>query len=74
MELADALHSIGRALQRRRLLTGLSQDKFADQIGMHRAYYGALERGQQNLTLATLLKVCGGLGVDASTILREASL
>jgi len=65
---------IGHAIRARRLALGLSQDKFADAVGMHRAYYGALERGRWNITIQTLLKVSEGLGVSAATILQDAEL
>jgi len=63
---------VGAALRERRTATGLSQDGFADSIRMHRAYYGAIERGGKNLTLQTLQKVCLGLGARMSEILSEA--
>lgn len=51
---------------------GLSQDKFADTIGMHRAYYSSIERGERNLTLATLWRLAAGLGIKPSELLRDA--
>lgn len=65
---------IGKAIRARRHALGLSQDQFADKIGMHRAYFGALERGKWNITVQTLVRVAQGLGVTAAHILREASL
>lgn len=50
----------------------MSQEGFADSIKMHRAYYGALERGEINLTLRTLRRVASGLGIKAWEILRDA--
>lgn len=52
----------------------LSQDRFADEIGMHRSYYGAIERGDRNLTLDTLLRVCEGLRCRPSRLLADAGL
>jgi transcriptional regulator with XRE-family HTH domain len=54
-----------------RLLTGLSQDNFADAIDMHRAYYSAIERGEKNITLVTLHRVAAGLGVTMAELLRD---
>jgi transcriptional regulator with XRE-family HTH domain len=69
-----AKHSIavqmGRALRARREAAGLSQDQFADHIDMHRAYYAAIERGEKNVTLATLKRLTDGLRVPMSEILR----
>jgi transcriptional regulator with XRE-family HTH domain len=63
---------IGEALRKRRKAKGFSQDGFADHIDMHRSYYGAIERGQKNLQLDTLERVCNGLEAPMSEILRDA--
>jgi transcriptional regulator with XRE-family HTH domain len=65
---------IGRAIRQRRLQLDISQEAFADGISMHRAYYGAIERGERNLTLATLIRVCRGLGIRPSALLSDAGL
>ena len=52
--------------------TGLSQEQFADHIGMHRAQYGAIERGTRDLRLSTLLRAAKGLERPAWVILKEA--
>jgi transcriptional regulator with XRE-family HTH domain len=57
-----------------RKATKLIQDRFADQIDMHRAYYSAIERGEKNITLDTLLRVADGLGVNASDLFVKAKL
>lgn len=63
---------IGQEIRERRKLLGVSQEAFADRIRMHRAYYGALERGEKNLQLSTLERVCAGLGVGVSTLIERA--
>jgi len=65
---------IGAALRKRREASGLSQDTFAAEIGMHRAYYGSLERGEVNLTLKTLRRICTGLRAKVWEVLREADI
>lgn len=71
----DSHHlSLGKALRQLRKKQGLSQEAFADKIGMHRAYYGAIERGAHNITIATLLRVCHGLEVPPSKALKLAGL
>lgn len=65
---------IGQALRRRRLAHGWSQDSFADRIRMHRAYYSAIERGERNITLDTLVKVASGLKVSVADLMAEARL
>jgi transcriptional regulator with XRE-family HTH domain len=68
------LQRLGNALRERRSALGYSQESFADKIGMHRAYYSAIERGEKNLTLGLLLRVSAGLGVKLSVLMTEASL
>jgi transcriptional regulator with XRE-family HTH domain len=64
---------IGDVIRRRRKRMGYSQEAFADRIYMHRAYYGALERGEKNLQLSTLERVTEGLKVPLWEVIRDAA-
>lgn len=64
--------ALGEAIRKRREALGLSQESFADLIEMHRAYYGAIERGGRNLTLRSLLRVAQGLDASPSELFRES--
>jgi transcriptional regulator with XRE-family HTH domain len=68
------LERVGASLRKQRESSGLSQEAFADQIGMHRTYYSAIERGENNLTLRTLRRVCAGLGTKMWEVLRDGDL
>jgi len=63
---------IGITLRKHRESKGISQEAFADQVQMHRTYYSAIERGEKNLTLATLNRVCDGLGAPVWEIVKDA--
>ncbi|KQZ59135.1 transcriptional regulator [Lysobacter sp. Root559] len=65
---------LGVAVRKRRVALELSQDKFADVIEMHRAYYASIERGERNVTMWTLWRVAQGLGVKPSDLLGDANL
>ncbi|KRF00590.1 transcriptional regulator [Frateuria sp. Soil773] len=65
---------LGTAVRERRQALEYSQDTFADAIGMHRAYYSAIERGERNVTLATLARVAEGLDVPIAALMAEAKL
>ena len=41
---------LGKAFRKRREALGFSQESYADEIGMHRTYYSAIERGEKNPT------------------------
>lgn len=66
------LHNLGRALRARREAAGFSQESYADTIGMHRTYYSAVERGEKNLQLDTLKRICDGLGCRLWEVLKDA--
>jgi transcriptional regulator with XRE-family HTH domain len=63
---------IGNTLRKQRESKGISQEAFAEQVRMHRTYYSAIERGEKNLTLSTLSRVCEGLGAPVWEVLKEA--
>jgi len=65
---------LGRAIRQRREALGYSQDTFADAIGMHRAYYSSIERGERNLTLATIERVVAGLQCKISDLAQVAGI
>jgi transcriptional regulator with XRE-family HTH domain len=66
--------SLGAAIRKRRTSLRISQEAFADLIGMHRAYYSAIERGERNLTLGTLQRVAKGLGVRMADLMRDGNI
>ena len=74
MKIRTMVEGIGDALRRRREGKGVSQEAFADEIGMHRTYYSALERGESNLTVGTLSRVCAGLGARVWDVMRDAEV
>jgi transcriptional regulator with XRE-family HTH domain len=63
---------LGKAIRRLRTARGYSQESFADHVGVHRTYMGALERGEQNVSLAILDRVAKGLGLKPWELLRDA--
>jgi transcriptional regulator with XRE-family HTH domain len=69
-----AVQALGDAIQSVRRERGFSQEAFAARVGLDRSYFGAVERGEFNVTLATLLKITDGLGVRASELLCRAQL
>ena len=46
----DLQRAVGRNLRAYRQARGLSQEAFADVLGVHRTYMGGIERGERNLT------------------------
>jgi transcriptional regulator with XRE-family HTH domain len=64
--------TVGQNLRRIRRERGLSQEKFADTLGVHRTYMGGLERGERNLTLKSLERIAAVLGIDPLELLAGA--
>ena len=50
----DLQRRAGHNLRAYRQAQGLSQEAFADVLGVHRTYMGGIERGERNLTLRSL--------------------
>ncbi len=71
---SPALRTLGDAIRATREEMGHTQERFAHEAGIDRSYYGAIERGEYNVTIDTLVKVANGLGVGAWELLRRAEL
>lgn len=65
----DLQKAVGRALRRYRLERGLSQEDFAEVVGVHRTYMGGLERGERNLTLKSLERIAERIKIDPLDLL-----
>jgi transcriptional regulator with XRE-family HTH domain len=66
--------AVGRAIREARKEQGYTQEAFALAAGLDRSYMGAIERGEFNLTLETLLKITAALGTSAAELLSHAGL
>lgn len=74
MEMLAPQERLAVVLRKRREAMQISQEAFADSIGMHRAYYSGLERGRHNMTLLTLDRVAAGLQTDIATLAMQAGI
>lgn len=50
--------NIGERLRRRRLDVGYTQEHLAELADMHPTYIGQVERGEKNITIESLEKIC----------------
>jgi transcriptional regulator with XRE-family HTH domain len=66
----DLQRAVGRNLRAYRVNRGLSQEAFADVLGVHRTYMGGLERGERNLTLKSLERIAERLELSPLEFLR----
>jgi len=68
------LVSLGVAIRDLRLKAGLSQEAFADEVGIDRSYIGGIERGEHNVALVNLLKIASALNMSLSQLAQKAKL
>jgi transcriptional regulator with XRE-family HTH domain len=68
----DLQRRVGANLRRYREERGLSQEAFADVVGVHRTYMGGLERGERNITLKSLERIAERIEVDPLDLMSQA--
>jgi transcriptional regulator with XRE-family HTH domain len=67
----DLQRAVGRSLRAYRQTKGLSQEAFADALGVHRTYMGGIERGERNLTLKSLERIASQIDLDPLALLQS---
>jgi transcriptional regulator with XRE-family HTH domain len=70
----DLQRTVGRNLRTYREAKGLSQEAFADVLGVHRTYMGGIERGERNLTLKSLERLAERVDLDPLVLLKPQGL
>lgn len=65
----DLQRAFGDALRAERHRRGISQEHWGDVLGMHRTRAGAIERGEQNLTLRSVERIAERLGIEPLVLL-----
>jgi transcriptional regulator with XRE-family HTH domain len=68
---SDLQGAFGRAVRRLRLERSLSQEKLAEEAGLHRTYVGDIERGRRNISLVNIDRVAGALAVTLPGLMVE---
>lgn len=61
----------GEIIRAERVKQSIAQDQFALFANIDRSYYGKLERGERQPSLALILRIAVGLGIPASKILEQ---
>ena len=63
--------AFGRACRIYREKIGISQEKFALQIGMDRTYYSSVESGKRNISIQNIKKIADGLGISLAEMMEK---
>ncbi len=66
----DAGVAFGRVLRRLREASGLTQEQLGFEADLRRTYISILELGQQQPSLATILKLASALNLPAHEVIR----
>lgn len=71
---SDTSRDLGAVIRATRIEKGFTQEAFASHVALDRSYYGAVERGEHNVTVETLAIVAAGLEMPAWKLLRRAEI
>lgn len=64
---------VGTNLRLYRQAKGLSQEDFAEALGVHRTYMGSVERGERNLSLRSVERLADAIDVEPLELLTAPS-
>ena len=67
----DAGVAFGRVLRRLRMEAGFTQEQFGFEADLRRTYISILELGQQQPSLASILKIAKALNCSASELVAK---
>ena len=63
------LTSLGIQIRERRIFSGLSQEDLAFESNLDRTYVGSVERGERNISIINLNKLCLALKIELHQLL-----
>ncbi len=73
MDVQSPAHAtFGKAIRSLRKERGISQEGLALKCELDRSYFGAVERGERNVSLANMLKITKALDVLPSELFARA--
>jgi transcriptional regulator with XRE-family HTH domain len=65
------LHELAQKIKKRRNELNISQEKLAEKCDFDRTYISLLERAKRNPSYLSLVKLCNGLEIELSELLRS---
>lgn len=65
------LQELGTRIRAQRKRIGLTQEALALAASVDRSYYGAVERGERNVTFTVLCRLCVALQCDVARLTEE---
>ncbi|MEI7689827.1 MAG: helix-turn-helix transcriptional regulator [Candidatus Saccharibacteria bacterium] len=70
IEQDNFLKNFGSRLSLIRKQKGITQEKLADKVGLHRTYIGFIEQGKRNPSIANINKVAKALDINLSELFK----
>jgi len=67
----EVLVALGRAIRALRLERGFSQERLAEESGLHPRYVSDVERGRRNIGMVNVDRLARALSVDLPTLMRK---
>ena len=65
------LKPLGATVRRLRRERGLTQEDLAEKTGLHTNHIGGVERGERNITMATLFSLARALEVKVTVLFED---
>ena len=72
MPISSISKQFGTAVRKRRMAIGMSQEKLAEQAGLHPTYISMIERGVRNGTLDVAARIAKALKVELPKLIEES--
>lgn len=61
----------GKTLRSLRLQKSISQEKLAELSNLHRTYISEVERGNRNISIVNIFRICASLEIDPASFFDE---
>lgn len=58
-------------IKKYRKMAGFSQEELAEASNLHRTYIGAVERGERNISIDNIEKICSALKIHIKYLFEE---
>ena len=62
---------VGKRIKELRCAMGLSQEKFAMDVGLDRTYIASVEHGKRNISIVNLARIWTALGITGSNFFNS---
>ena len=66
-----ALAALGLAVRARRLSRGYTQERLAEETGLHPRYVSDIERARRNVSFLNLFRLARGLGIELAVLAAD---